>query len=244
MYAVDTEGYESNEEVIEVTTDNYVNPVVNSVTTTNIENDSITVSVSATGGTNNIQTYYYSINNGAYTSSSSNTYTFSGLSQGTTYNIRVYVRDTNGVDSNVYPISAETISCVEYLAVGTKLNTDGVSTEMPFGPDIYPTYESPTFENIGTKSFSYTTNISINDFISVKESYVLLSPMGQSHSMNQGYALYEDYLILDTMHTGDAGYYSYKLEMNSGYCDLCVDGFDDMIVDCNLENWWKTHDSQ
>ena len=108
VYVKDTLGYESNEEVIEVTTDNYVNPVVNSVTTTNITSNSITVSVSATNGTNNIQTYYYSINNGSYVSSSSNTYTFSGLSQGTTYNIRVYVEDSNGVDSNVYTTNAET----------------------------------------------------------------------------------------------------------------------------------------
>ena len=108
VYAVDTEGYESNEETIEVTTDNYVNPVVNSVTATNVTNDTITVSVSASAGTNNIQTYYYSINNGAYTSSSSNTYTFSGLSAGTNYSIKVYVRDTGGVDSNVYTINAET----------------------------------------------------------------------------------------------------------------------------------------
>ena len=108
VYAVDTEGYESNEETIEVTTDNYVNPVVNSVTATNVSNDSITVSVNANGGTNAIQTYYYSINNGSYTSSSSNTYTFSGLSAGTNYSIRVYVKDTNGVDSNVYTINAET----------------------------------------------------------------------------------------------------------------------------------------
>ncbi len=112
VYAVDTEGYESNEETIEVTTDNYVNPVVNSVTATNLSNDSITVSVSASAGTNAIQTYYYSINNGAYTSSSSNTYTFSGLSAGTNYSIRVYVRDTNGVDSNVYTINAETENSV------------------------------------------------------------------------------------------------------------------------------------
>ncbi len=79
VYAKDTLGYESNEEVIEVTTDAYVNPVVNSVTATNATNNTITVSVSATGGTNAIQTYYYSINNGAYQSSSSNTYTFSGF---------------------------------------------------------------------------------------------------------------------------------------------------------------------
>ena len=115
VYAKDTLGYESNEEVIEVTTDNYVNPVVNSVTATNVTNDSITVSVSASGGTNAIQTYYYSINNGSYTSSSSNSHTFSGLSSGTNYSIRVYVRDTGGVDSNVYTINAETENVV-YLA--------------------------------------------------------------------------------------------------------------------------------
>ncbi len=115
VYAVDTEGYESNEETIEVTTDNYVNPVVNSVTATNVSNDSITVSVNASAGTNAIQTYYYSINNGSYQSSSSNTHTFSGLSAGTNYSIKVYVRDTGGVDSNVYTINAETENVV-YLA--------------------------------------------------------------------------------------------------------------------------------
>ena len=108
VYAKDTLGYESNEEVIEVTTDNYVNPVVNSVTATNVTNDSITVSVSASAGTDAIQTYYYSINNGSYTSSNSNIYTFSDLNSGTSYSIRVYVTDTNGVESNVYPINAET----------------------------------------------------------------------------------------------------------------------------------------
>ena len=62
--------------------------------------------------TNNIQNYYYSINNGSYTSSTSNTHTFSGLNRGTTYSIKVYVKDTNGVDSGVYTISAETDDAV------------------------------------------------------------------------------------------------------------------------------------
>ena len=123
VYAKDTLGYESNEETIKVTTDNYVNPVVNSVTATNVTNDSITVSVSASAGTNNIQSYYYSINNGNYTSSSSNTYTFSGLSSGTNYSIRVYVKDTNGVDSNVYTINAETESVTYICNTGTNLAT-------------------------------------------------------------------------------------------------------------------------
>ena len=108
VYAKDTQGYESNEEVVEVTTDNYVNPTVNTVTVTDTSTSSISVSVSASGGTNNVATYYYSINNGAYTSSSSKTHTFSGLSKGTTYSIKVYVKDSNGVDSGVYTISTET----------------------------------------------------------------------------------------------------------------------------------------
>ena len=112
VYAKDMLGYVSNEEVIKVITDNYINPVVNSVTASNVTNNSITVSVSATGGTNNVQTYYYSINNGVYTSSSSNNYTFSGLSSGINYNIRVYVKDTNGIDSNVYSLSVETDNTV------------------------------------------------------------------------------------------------------------------------------------
>ena len=109
VYAKDTLGYESNEEVIEVTTDNYVNPAVNSVTATNVTNNSITVSVNATGGTNSIARYYYSSNGGSsYVNTTSNTYTFSGLSAGQTYNIRVYVVDSNNIESNVYPLSVQT----------------------------------------------------------------------------------------------------------------------------------------
>ena len=126
VYARDTEGYVSNEEVVEVTTDNYVSPVVNSITVTDTTTSSISVSVSASGGTNSVATYYYSINNGTYTSSSSNTHTFSGLSKGTTYSIKVYVKDTNGVDSAVKEISAETINEVflaDVCSNGTNLAT-------------------------------------------------------------------------------------------------------------------------
>ena len=88
--------------------DKYNNPTVNSVSVTDTTTISISISVSASGGTNNVATYYYSINNGEYTSSSSNTHTFSGLNKGTTYSIKVYVKDTNGVDSEVFTINAET----------------------------------------------------------------------------------------------------------------------------------------
>ena len=112
VYAKDTLGYETNEETVQVTTNAYVNPTVNSITITDTTNDTISISVSASGGTNSIATYYYSINNGAYTSSTSNTKTFTGLSLGTTYTIKVYVKDTNGVDSSVKTTSAQTENIV------------------------------------------------------------------------------------------------------------------------------------
>ena len=113
VYAVDTEGYPSNEYTLSATTNAYVNPTVNSVTVTNTTTNSITVSVNASGGTNSISRYYYSSNGGSsYTNTTSNSYTFSGLNRGQTYQIRVYVVDTNGVDSNVYTINAETENSV------------------------------------------------------------------------------------------------------------------------------------
>ena len=108
VYAKDTLGYETNEKTVQVTTNAYVNPTVNSITVTDTTTSSISISVSASGGTNSVATYYYSINNGAYSSSSSNTKTFTGLSKGTTYTIKVYVKDTNGVDSEIKAITAIT----------------------------------------------------------------------------------------------------------------------------------------
>ena len=89
----------------------YINPVVNSASASNITQNSVTLTVSATAGSNSIATYYYSNNNGSsYVSSSSNTYTFSGLSAGTTYNFRVYVVDSGGRQSNQSTTSATTKS--------------------------------------------------------------------------------------------------------------------------------------
>src|SRR5699024_12594592 len=59
--------------------DVYNKAVINNVTSS-VTNNSITVKVSATTGENPISRYYYSINNGEYVNSASNTYTLSGLS--------------------------------------------------------------------------------------------------------------------------------------------------------------------
>ena len=172
VYAKDTLGYESNEETIKVTTDNYVNPVVNSVTATNVSNDSITVSVSASAGTNNIQTYYYSINNGGYTSSNTNTYTFSGLSAGTSYSIRVYVTDTTGVESNVYTINAETenqpLTLAEACSNGDNLASCITSYYNASGSDITKIYyhNSSLANGAGDNSYRYAgASEEVNNYV-------------------------------------------------------------------------------
>ena len=89
--------------------DVYIIPQINNVTTSNIETDSITLTVNATNGNNPVTTYYYSNNNGSsYVSSTSNTYTFTGLDLGTEYNFSVYVEDSLGYASEVYTLSETT----------------------------------------------------------------------------------------------------------------------------------------
>ena len=125
--AIDNNGRESAVSNATVTT-KYINPVVNSVSVSNITQNSITLTVNATAGSNSIATYYYSSNNGSsYVSSSSNTYTFSGLSIGTTYNFRVYVVDNGSVKSNERTISAATVgpTLANYIIDNVYTGTDG-----------------------------------------------------------------------------------------------------------------------
>ena len=89
--------------------DMYIIPQINSVTTSNITKNSITLTVNVTNGNNPVTTYYYSNNNGSsYVSSTSNTYTFSGLDMGTEYSFSVYVEDSTGYESEVYNLSETT----------------------------------------------------------------------------------------------------------------------------------------
>ena len=82
-------------------------PTISSVTQTSVTKTSIAIRVNASDD-EGVTGYYYSINNGSYTNSTSNTYTFNGLTQGTTYSIRVYVVDAAGNQSDVYTTSIKT----------------------------------------------------------------------------------------------------------------------------------------
>lgn len=103
-YAVDNKKVKTNTYNYKYTS-NYNLPVISKVETSKTSN-SITATVTATKGTNSISKYYYSIDNGStFTESTSNSYTFSNLSNHTNYRIVVKVMDTNGKYSNSYVVS-------------------------------------------------------------------------------------------------------------------------------------------
>ena len=103
------------------------NPITinnNSVTS---NGNSITIIIDATAGTGTIAKYLYSKDNGvSYVQSANNTYTFTGLDKGT-YNIKAYVQDSNGKNSEIISKTIEITSItladyVKSLYTGTQGN--------------------------------------------------------------------------------------------------------------------------
>ena len=123
---VDTLGRESNEYSLSVTTDAYVLPKVTNVSTSSTSS-SITINVSASGGTGNVVKYYYSKDNGSnYVESTSSSYTFSNLTSNATFYIKVYVKDSNNRTSSVSATSIRTKSNVKlYNYVKSKYTSQG-----------------------------------------------------------------------------------------------------------------------
>ena len=109
--------------------DMYTSVKITNVITSNITNNSITLTVEANSGESQIATYYFSSNDGvSYEESTSNTYTFNNLEQGVEYNFKVYAVDTNGMSSNIYTLSASTTSTVylaDYIKNVVYTGTDG-----------------------------------------------------------------------------------------------------------------------
>ena len=122
---VDTLGRESNVYSLSATTDAYVLPKVTNVSTSSTTS-SITINVSASGGTGNVVKYYYSKDNGSnYVESTSNSYTFSNLTSDATFYVKVYVKDSNNRESSVSATSIATknrtlVDYVKSLYTGTQ----------------------------------------------------------------------------------------------------------------------------
>ena len=113
---VDTLGRESNVYSLSVTTDAYVLPRVTNVSTSSTSS-SITINVSASGGTGSVVKYYYSKDNGSnYVESTSSSYTFSNLTSGATFYVKAYVKDSNNRESSVSAASIATkLSIADYV---------------------------------------------------------------------------------------------------------------------------------
>jgi hypothetical protein len=110
------------------------NPVINSVISSDITSSSFTLTINATKGTNTISTYYFSKDNGStYQSSGTNTYTYTGLSSNTAYNIKVYVQDSISNTSNIYSTTVTTLDVPLY----SKILSD--NSGLPSAPDDYGT---------------------------------------------------------------------------------------------------------
>ncbi len=83
-------------------------PTISNITSS-VTKTSITVNVTASDN-EGVTKYFYSINNGAYTESTSSSHTFNSLTAGTTYSIRIYVEDAAGNQSTVQTRSIATES--------------------------------------------------------------------------------------------------------------------------------------
>lgn len=90
-------------------------PTISTVKVTGVTSNTASVTVTASDLFSNGLTYYYSIDGKSYTSSSLNTYTFTNLNPGTTYNIKVKVKDSASNESSEYQISATT--SIEFASV-------------------------------------------------------------------------------------------------------------------------------
>ena len=106
--------------------DKYAPPVVNSVNSSTTYN-SIKLTAVVTEGTKDIYKYYYSIDDGnSYSESTTNTFTFSNLSENTPYKIKVKVMDILKKESNVYQTTITTDTYV--LPKVTNVNTTSGSS--------------------------------------------------------------------------------------------------------------------
>ena len=101
-YVEDENKIKSNVYETKIKTDEYTNAVINNVSHS-VTLNSITLTVNASNGSNEIVKYMYSKDNGStWEESTSNTYTFNNLNDTTEYKIKVKVVDSEGYESTEY----------------------------------------------------------------------------------------------------------------------------------------------
>lgn len=148
-------------------TDSYKLPTVYPFSTT-VTYDSISINASATEGDGYIYNYYYSKDGGSnYEHSSLNEYTFSDLTSGVSFNVCVYVQDSNGRDSAVY---CSMVSTSEYNL-----------------PEINDIYFESTYESLSVSVYASEGSFPINKYYyTVQEEQSLSSESGSSDFVISG----------------------------------------------------------
>ena len=155
---VDSEGIESTEYYETITTEIYILPVVASVNATTTWN-SITLTPSGTNGTNTIDHYEYSIDDGAYQESN----VFSNLTDNTEYTIKVKAIDSIGRESNIYEMRVKTDAYV--LPTITDVTTSSASDSITINVNAIPGDGSIV-------SYHYSRDDGSNYEISSSNSYI------------------------------------------------------------------------
>ena len=163
-YGIDKNGIKTNTYETEVTTSNYTYAKINSVTHS-VTLNSITLSVNATKGDNEIVKYYFSKDNGAtYEESETNSYVFNNLNDTTEYKIKVKVLDSYGRYSTEYfeaiTTDAYVVPSVTSVTPTTKYNQISVSVVGAKGTNnvakYYYSINNGTYVESSTANYTFT----------------------------------------------------------------------------------------
>ena len=147
--------------------DKYNMPQIANVEATEVTSNSITVSVTANAGDGDIVSYHYSNDNGnSYVTSNSNNYTFGSLIAETTYNISVYVTDSNGKKSDFFNIVAATTNGLIIFIVTNEdtlsSNTYYAEEDMTWYEWVASDYNNGNYRTICNMINGYVTNYEDN----------------------------------------------------------------------------------
>ena len=113
-------------------------PVISNVTTS-VTKTEINVSVTATDN-EGVTEYWYQLNSNTPVKGTGNTHKFTGLSAGTTYTVKVYVKDTAGNQSDTTTKSVQTTSNTSEDTLA-KLNITNYKTTTPSFKNVATTDE-------------------------------------------------------------------------------------------------------
>lgn len=140
--------------------DKYDGVWIDNISITNVTGSSVTLDVSATSENGNITTYYYSLNDNEYVSTSSNPIVIENLNQLTEYNIKICAIDNTGASSNIYELNVSTVEDIKpeinYVLVND-ITTNSISISVNSENDITNYYYSINNNNyVSSNNNTYT----------------------------------------------------------------------------------------